>query len=90
MDVDFASKVGHLPSMDPQGGKNRENLLRVLNQTYFLHLCATEPDTVIPEGKSLLSMIAHSRLTPQTAEPAAQLHERVEKAVHGAFWNEVG
>ncbi|KAJ7901921.1 hypothetical protein B0H14DRAFT_2330015 [Mycena olivaceomarginata] len=74
--------------MDPQGGKNRENLLRVLNQTYFLHLCATEPDTVIPEGKSLLSMIAHSRLTPQTAEPAAQLHERVEKAVHGAFWNE--
>ncbi|KAF7361821.1 hypothetical protein MVEN_00526400 [Mycena venus] len=57
MDIDFGSRVGQLPF----------ELAQVLNQTYFLHLLATEPETVIPDGKSLLSMMVHSRLKPQTA-----------------------
>jgi hypothetical protein len=57
MDGDFARKIGTLPM----------ELSALLNQTYFLHLLATEPETVIPDGKSLLSMMAHSRLKPQTA-----------------------
>ncbi|KAJ6593983.1 hypothetical protein B0H19DRAFT_1205374 [Mycena capillaripes] len=69
MNVDFGSKVGTLPN----------ELVQVLNQTYFLHLLATEPETVIPDGKTMLSMMAHS---------PAQLHDRVEKAVHVAFWRQ--
>ncbi|KAF7376220.1 hypothetical protein MSAN_00037100 [Mycena sanguinolenta] len=77
--VDFAGKVGLLPY----------ELAQILNQTYFLHLLATEPEIVIPDGKSLLSMMAHSRLKPQaTPQPVAQLHERVENAVHAAFWSQ--
>ncbi|KAJ7251514.1 hypothetical protein B0H12DRAFT_1119337 [Mycena haematopus] len=79
MDVDFGGKVGLLP----------QELVQVLNQTYFLHLLATEPEIVVPDGKSLLSMMAHSHLKSQaTPEPVAQLHERVENAVHGAFWSQ--
>ncbi|KAJ6499976.1 hypothetical protein C8R47DRAFT_1183953 [Mycena vitilis] len=79
MDINFGGKVGKLPS----------ELLQILNQAYFLHVIATEPETVIPAGKSLLSMMAHSHLKLQdTAEPAALLHDKVEHAVHGAFWNQ--
>ncbi|KAJ6587007.1 hypothetical protein DFH09DRAFT_242109 [Mycena vulgaris] len=56
-------------------------------QTYLLHLLATE-EIVIPHGKSLLSMMAHSSLKPKSTEPAALLHDRVEQAIHGAFWSQ--
>ncbi|KAJ7217975.1 hypothetical protein GGX14DRAFT_598959 [Mycena pura] len=76
MDVELVV-VGALP----------QELVQVLNQTYFLHLLATEPQLVLPEGKSWLSMIAHSRLTPQTTEPVT-LRDSVQRAVHNAFWSE--
>jgi hypothetical protein len=64
-------------------------LLHVLNQAYFLHVLATDPAKLIPPGKSLLSMMARSEgaPVPDTAETA--LHDRVERVVHKAFWNEV-
>ncbi|KAJ7770142.1 hypothetical protein DFH07DRAFT_735706 [Mycena maculata] len=72
MQVDFGRRVGKLPQ-------------EVLNQTYFLHLLATEPETVIPHGKNLLSMM--SRLKPPTEQPNT-LHDRVEKAMKDAFWSQ--
>ncbi|KAJ6625561.1 hypothetical protein B0H10DRAFT_2430347 [Mycena sp. CBHHK59/15] len=78
MDVNFAANAGKLPL----------ELVEVLNQTYFLHLLATEPDLVIPPGKSLLSMMAHSRMKPQAVDPNSLLHDRVEQAIHSAFWNQ--
>ncbi|KAJ7178476.1 hypothetical protein C8R43DRAFT_871689 [Mycena crocata] len=80
MNLDFGAKIGGLPL--PQ------ELLEILNQTYFLRILATEPETVIPDGKSLFSMMAHSRLKPESTEPVAVLHDRVEKAIHDAFWNQ--
>lgn len=72
------------------GGKLPHELIEVLNQTYFLHLLATEPETVIPSGKSLFSMVASTALLRGKAEePTAVLHDKVEKAIHGAFWNQV-
>ncbi|KAJ6499218.1 hypothetical protein C8R45DRAFT_981598 [Mycena sanguinolenta] len=79
MDVNFSDKLGLLPY----------ELVQILNNTFFLHFLATEPKLVVPDGKSLLSMMTHSRLKPQTNEqPVAQLHERVENAVHAAFWSQ--
>ncbi|KAJ7188148.1 hypothetical protein C8R46DRAFT_879217 [Mycena filopes] len=59
----------------------------LFSPSYFLHLLATEPETVIPEGKSLLSMMVQSPLRRADPEPAA-LHNRVEQAIHSAFWNQ--
>ncbi|EKM54142.1 uncharacterized protein PHACADRAFT_122919 [Phanerochaete carnosa HHB-10118-sp] len=60
-------------------------LYGILNQAYYLHLLATEPENVLPPGKSLISTL----LRPH-AEHHAQsaLHERVEDLVHRAFWDE--
>ncbi|KAH6914067.1 hypothetical protein BKA70DRAFT_1095564 [Coprinopsis sp. MPI-PUGE-AT-0042] len=65
-------------------------LVESLNQVYFLHLLATEPDRVIPPGKSLLSMLLHSRLssTKRDQDDAQPLLERVKEAAHRAFWDE--
>jgi len=73
----------------------RADLIHALNQAYFLHVLATDPDKLIPPGKSLLSMMAHSHLHQsstshtQNSDSVAVLHDRVEEAVHRAFWNEV-
>ncbi|KAJ7084480.1 hypothetical protein B0H15DRAFT_784304 [Mycena belliarum] len=64
-------------------------MVESLNQTYLLHLLATEEETVIPSGKSLLSLLsmAPSHLNSQS-EQAAPLHDRVEQAIHSAFWKQ--
>ena len=68
-------------------------LVDALNQTYFLHLLANDPDKVVPPGKSLLSMLAHSRVAFGNRGEAAvgkeDLHERIRQAAHKAFWDEV-
>ena len=65
-------------------------LLRSLNHTFFLHLLATDPERVLPPGKSLQSVLS----APQTASQAQdgdlpELEERVKDVVHRAFWKEV-
>ena len=61
-------------------------LYAVLNQAYYLHTLATEPQTLLPAGKSLLSVLSR----PHTDHPTGSaLHERVETLVHRAFWDEV-
>ncbi|GJE95857.1 hypothetical protein PsYK624_120480 [Phanerochaete sordida] len=60
-------------------------LYGILNQAYYLHLLATEPDTVLPPGKSLLSTLSKPHADRQAP---SVLHERVEDLVHRAFWDE--
>ncbi|KAJ7703112.1 hypothetical protein B0H17DRAFT_922475 [Mycena rosella] len=74
--------------MDIAGRKLPLELMEVLSQTQLLHDLAVEPETIIPPGKSLLSMMTDSRLKPKSTEPAALLHDRVEQAIHGAFWSQ--
>ncbi|KAK7057114.1 hypothetical protein R3P38DRAFT_1161259 [Favolaschia claudopus] len=81
------------PTMQSDFGRHLPlELAQTLNEAYFLHLLAFDPDVVVPAGKSLLSMMTNSRSTPDTAsttEPAAQqLRERVENAFHTAFWKQ--
>lgn len=66
-------------------------LVQILNDAYFLHVLATDPAKVILPGKSLLSMMVRSqhREKSTTSDPSTILHDRVEEAVHRAFWNEV-
>ena len=65
-------------------------LVQTLNHAFFLHLLATDPDRVLPPGKSLLSMMSAPRSRVET-EPGEipKLEERVKDLVHGAFWREV-
>lgn len=71
------------------------HLVEPLNEAYFLHLLATDPDKVIPPGKSLLSMMTGSRNAPHSfendlrAQAETLIRDRVEKAIHNAFWTEV-
>lgn len=62
-------------------------LVDILNQTYFLHILATDPSKVLPPGKSLLSALSHP--SSQSSEEQPTLKGQVEIAVHRAFWHEV-
>lgn len=64
-------------------------LLDSLNQTYFLHLLANDPQKILPPGKSLLSLLSrrHEREGRDTNPPTLQ--GRVEEVIHKAFWEEV-
>jgi len=70
-------------------------LMESLNQTYFLHRLVTEPDKVIPPGKSLLSMMTHTGFelqddaSAQSDEKQPALTDRVAEVAHKAFWGEV-
>lgn len=65
-------------------------LLETITQTYFLHQLATEPASVLPPGKSLLSAMIGSGAEREAGSDATPtLHERVEDIVHKAFWSEV-
>ncbi|KAK2463219.1 hypothetical protein APHAL10511_004874 [Amanita phalloides] len=68
-------------------------LIHALNQTYFLHILANDPDRVIPPGKSLLSMLAHSRVAFENRDNPnsgnKDLDERIRRVAHKAFWDEV-
>ncbi|KAH8093953.1 hypothetical protein BXZ70DRAFT_1072755 [Cristinia sonorae] len=62
-------------------------LLEVLNQAYFLHVLAMDPQKVLPPGKSLLSVMSNpSVLNADSDTPSLQ--SRVEDLVHKAFWDE--
>ena len=63
-------------------------LVDILNQTYFLHLLATDPKQVVPPGKSLISMMSRSRKEGEE-DVKHTLHDTVEDLVHKAFWDEV-
>ncbi|KAF8630681.1 hypothetical protein AX15_002825 [Amanita polypyramis BW_CC] len=67
-------------------------LVDALNQTYFLHLLANDPDKVIPPGKSLLSMLAHSRVAFGNGDESTAgkegLGEKIRQAAHSAFWDD--
>lgn len=67
-------------------------LIHALNQAYLLHLLATDPESIIPPGKTLLSMLAHAQIGPNESEERggqdAALLSRVKEVAHKAFWNE--
>ena len=65
-------------------------LVQTLNQIFFLHLLATDPDRVLPPGKSLLSMMSGPTTNSHPHEgELPKLEDRVKDVVHRAFWNEV-
>lgn len=68
-------------------------LAEILDQTYFLHLLATDPAKVVPPGKSLLSMMTKpeisSKLDAKHDPKLSAIHDKVEDMVHKAFWDEV-
>ncbi|OCH91654.1 hypothetical protein OBBRIDRAFT_833997 [Obba rivulosa] len=62
-------------------------LVDALNHTYFLHLLATDPEKILPPGKSLLSMMVRPHAQkPDGAVPS--LKDRVTDIVQRAFWDE--
>lgn len=63
-------------------------LYDLLDQAYRLHVLATDPKSLLPPGKSLLSALSRSH--SENAHGASELHDRVEGIVHKAFWDEVG
>jgi hypothetical protein len=67
-----------------------QELVDILNHTYFLHILATEPTKVLSPGKSLLSVLSHAHsANGRTEGSAPSLQDRVEVMVHKAFWEEV-
>ena len=62
-------------------------LVELLNQAYFLHVLSTEPEKVLPPGKSLISVLSRPREAAQSEK--STLEEQVESMVHAAFWDEV-
>ncbi|KAI0829912.1 hypothetical protein BC628DRAFT_1408683 [Trametes gibbosa] len=64
-------------------------LVQVLNHTFFLHLLATDPEQVLPPGKSLLSMMTSPRAQAREQDgDRPKLEGRVHDLVHKAFWEE--
>lgn len=77
----------------PQAFQLPVELVHALNQTYFLHLLVNDPDKVIPPGKSLLSMLAHSHVAFQDQDEVQAgnhaMQERIRLVAQRAFWDEV-
>ncbi|KAI0373432.1 hypothetical protein BV20DRAFT_937795 [Pilatotrama ljubarskyi] len=64
-------------------------LVQALNHTFFLHLLATDPERVLPPGKSLLSIMTSPRAQARAQDgEAPKLEGRVHDMVHKAFWDE--
>lgn len=65
-------------------------LVNVLNHAYFLHILATDPEQVLPPGKSLMSVLLRPHAPNGSADgPSSSLHDKVEDMIRKAFWNEV-
>ncbi|KAI6121534.1 hypothetical protein F5141DRAFT_1090968 [Pisolithus sp. B1] len=62
-------------------------LVEILDRTYFLHLLATDPEQVLPPGKSLLSIMSRPHVVAE-GDPKPTLRRRVEHIMHKAFWDE--
>lgn len=60
-------------------------LYETLNYIHFLHSLAVNPNSVLPPGKSLLSVLSKPHETSQPSD----LRQRVETIVHKVFWDEV-
>ena len=63
------------------------SLLDLIAQTHFLRVLLTDPESVIPPGKSLLSVLTDTNFNKETEAPI--LHT-VTQVAHRAFWSEVG
>lgn len=63
-------------------------LVQELNHTFFLHLLATDPERVLPPGKSLLSTMTSPRAQAREGD-VPKLEGRVHDMVHRAFWEDV-
>ncbi|KAH9940447.1 uncharacterized protein BXZ73DRAFT_42923 [Epithele typhae] len=64
-------------------------LVQALNQVFFLHILATDPDRVLPPGKSLLSVISAPQANSQQRhDELPKLEERVKDVIHKEFWKE--
>lgn len=64
-------------------------LLDSLNQSYFLHLLANDPEKVMPPGKSLLSVLSKPHARERRDRELPTLQDKVEGVIHKAFWDEV-
>ena len=62
------------------------SLLDLIEQTHFLRMLLTDPDRVIPPGKSLLSMLTNAKLNE---EKESAILDGVTQVAHRAFWDEV-
>ncbi|KAK7687145.1 hypothetical protein QCA50_009648 [Cerrena zonata] len=62
-------------------------LVETLNQTWLLHQLATDPEAILPPGKSLLS-VAIDPEAHASEDPTAALRSQVEDMVHKVFWDE--
>lgn len=68
-------------------------LIHALNQACLLHLLATDPESVLPPGKTPLSMLAHAQVGLPDEPPGrggqdTALLGRVKEVAHKAFWTE--
>ncbi|KAI0661102.1 hypothetical protein C8Q70DRAFT_1130498 [Cubamyces menziesii] len=64
-------------------------LVQALNHTFFLHLLATDPERVLPPGKSPLSIMTSPRAHARKQEgEQAKVEGRIREHMHKAFWDE--
>ncbi|TFY73311.1 hypothetical protein EWM64_g10702, partial [Hericium alpestre] len=63
-------------------------LVDLLDETYFMHLLATDPAKVVPPGKSLLSMMTQREVREHKEGELPSLQEKVEEVIRRAFWDE--
>ncbi|KZT26777.1 hypothetical protein NEOLEDRAFT_1062218 [Neolentinus lepideus HHB14362 ss-1] len=72
----------HISALPPE-------LCDVLNQVFYLHVLANEPERILPPGKSLLSMVARPHAQAEHGSDGVHnLRARVEDIVRRAFWDE--
>ena len=67
-------------------------LVQELNQAYFLHNLARNPEGVLPPGKSLISILTQEKLghnIGKNEDQKADVQEQVAKTIHAAFWDVV-
>ena len=62
------------------------SLLDLIEETHFLRMLLTDPDSVIPPGKSLLSMLTNAKFNE---EEGSAILQSVTQVAHRAFWSEV-
>ena len=72
----------------PHNTLQQAELAHALNQIWILHRLSTEPDTIVPPGKSLLSVTINPEAYTDN-DPMAPLRSQVENVVYKAFWDEV-
>lgn len=61
-----------------------------LNDAHLLHLLATQPDRVLPPGKSLASVLPEATSDGASRKASNPLEEKISTMVKRAFWEEVG